>query len=79
MRTVTGLFDDFDDARAAVADLETAGISSDDISIVASNTGDRYSTDSSDAAEGAGAGAGCKFRCNPPPDSEMISPPNSEK
>ncbi|MCG5477823.1 general stress protein [Sinorhizobium alkalisoli] len=58
MRTVTGLFDDFDDARAAVADLETAGISSDDISIVASNTGDRYSTDSSDAAEGAGAGAG---------------------
>ncbi|MDX0196885.1 hypothetical protein GOC06_26085 [Sinorhizobium meliloti] len=22
---------------------------------------------------------GCKFRGNPPPDSEMISPPNSEK
>ncbi|WP_085033100.1 general stress protein [Ensifer aridi] len=58
MRTVTGLFDDYDDARAAVTDLEAAGVPSDDISIVANNTGDRYSTESSDAAEGAGTGAG---------------------
>ncbi|MDX0649781.1 hypothetical protein GOD34_03240 [Sinorhizobium medicae] len=58
MRTVTGLFDDYEDARDAVSDLETAGVPSDDISIVANNTGDRYSTEGSNAAEGAGAGAG---------------------
>ncbi|MDX0466370.1 general stress protein [Sinorhizobium medicae] len=58
MRTVTGLFDDYEDARDAVSDLETAGVPSDDISIVANNTGDKYSTEGSNAAEGAGAGAG---------------------
>lgn len=58
MRTVTGLFDDYDDARDAVRELAEAGVPSDDISIVANNTGDRYSTDSSDAAEGAATGAG---------------------
>lgn len=58
MRTVTGLFDDYDDAREAVSDLEAAGVPSDDISIVANNIGDRYSTDGSNAAEGAGTGAG---------------------
>ncbi|PND20694.1 hypothetical protein CN934_16805 [Ensifer sp. MMN_5] len=58
MRTVTGLFDDYADAREAVSDLETAGVPSDNISIVANNTGDRYSSDGSNAAEGAGAGAG---------------------
>ncbi len=29
MRTVTGLFDDYDDAREAVSDLEAAGVPSD--------------------------------------------------
>ncbi len=58
MRTVTGLFDDYGDAREAVSDLEAAGVPSDDISIVANNIGDRYSTDGSNAAEGAGTGAG---------------------
>ncbi|MBP2236977.1 hypothetical protein J2Z31_003491 [Sinorhizobium kostiense] len=58
MRTVTGLFDDYEAARDAVSDLEAAGVPSDDISIVANNTGDRYSTESSNAAEGAGTGAG---------------------
>lgn len=58
MRTITGLFDDYDAARAAVNDLEAAGVLSDDISIVANNSGDRYSSDHSDAAEGAGTGAG---------------------
>ncbi|WP_042778608.1 general stress protein, partial [Sinorhizobium fredii] len=58
MRTVTGLFDDYDDARDAVRELGEAGVPSDDISIVANNTGDRYSTDGSDAAEGAATGAG---------------------
>ncbi|WP_018236793.1 general stress protein [Ensifer sp. BR816] len=58
MRTVTGLFDDYADARNAVTDLEAAGVPSDDISIVANNIADRDATDSSDAAEGAGTGAG---------------------
>jgi hypothetical protein len=57
MRTVTGLFDDYDDARSAVSQLERAGIPHDDISIV-SNTGDgRYDGDS-DAVDGAATGAG---------------------
>lgn len=57
MRTVTGLFDDYDDASAAVSELETAGVPSSDISIVASNADRRHGEDSN-AAEGAGAGAG---------------------
>jgi hypothetical protein len=57
MRTATGLFDTYSDAEAAVANLERAGINSDDISIV-SNKGDGRYKDQSNAAEGAGAGAG---------------------
>jgi hypothetical protein len=57
MRTVTGLFDTYSDAEAAVANLEAAGISSNDISIVSNNGDGRYKDDS-DAAEGAGTGAG---------------------
>lgn len=56
MRTVTGLFDDYADASAAVSDLEAAGVRSSDISIV-SNNADRRHGDSN-AAEGAGTGAG---------------------
>ncbi|NTF98247.1 general stress protein [Rhizobium rhizogenes] len=56
MRTVTGLFDDYADASAAVGELETAGVRSNDISIV-SNNADRQHGDSN-AAEGAGTGAG---------------------
>jgi len=56
MRTVTGLFDDYADASAAVSELETAGMRSNDISIV-SNNADRRHGDSN-AAEGAGTGAG---------------------
>ncbi|GGG07705.1 hypothetical protein GCM10010924_40680 [Rhizobium wenxiniae] len=56
MRTVTGLFDDYADASAAVGELETAGVRSKDISIV-SNNADRRHGDSN-AAEGAGTGAG---------------------
>ncbi|ACP26783.1 hypothetical protein NGR_c30460 [Sinorhizobium fredii NGR234] len=58
MRTVAGLFDDYHDARQAVNDLETAGIPTQDISIVANNAGDRHADESSGAAEGAGVGAG---------------------
>ena len=57
MKTVSGLFDDYSDARAAVSALEDRGVPSDDISIVSNNVGDRYSEDSN-AAEGAGTGAG---------------------
>jgi hypothetical protein len=71
--TVSRLYDEYTDAQQAVTDLERAGISRDDISIVASNAdnwySDREGRDSSgrvdrdrdgtdDRAEGAGAGAG---------------------
>lgn len=57
MKTVTGLFDTYGDAEAAVANLEAAGISSNDISIVSNNGDGRYKDDNN-AAEGAGTGAG---------------------
>lgn len=46
MRTVTGLFDDYDDASAAVSELERAGVPSSDISVVASNADRRHGEDS---------------------------------
>jgi hypothetical protein len=58
MQTVSGLFDDYDDAQDAVGELEASGVSSSDISIVANNSDDWYGTDGSEAAEGAGTGAG---------------------
>ncbi len=59
MRTITGLYDRYDDARAAVKALEDAGISSDDISIVTNNAhGVDIEGQGSHAAEGAGTGAG---------------------
>ena len=57
MKTVTGLFDDYTDASAAVSALESAGVPSKDISIVSNNADSRHG-DKSDAAEGAGTGAG---------------------
>ncbi|HEX8418305.1 MAG TPA: general stress protein, partial [Methylobacterium sp.] len=42
MRTVTGLFDDYEQAAKAVDRLEALGIPHADISIVASNEGDRH-------------------------------------
>ncbi|MGO6667760.1 general stress protein [Rhizobium ruizarguesonis] len=59
MRTVTGLFDDYSDARSAVSKLEAAGIPSNDISIVSNKAGriDRDSDVGEDAATGAGIGA----------------------
>ncbi len=56
--TVTGLFDRYDDARETVSALETAGIPSRDISIVANNGDDYHKTNAAeDAGEGAGIGA----------------------
>jgi hypothetical protein len=59
-RTVTALFDSYDDAAQAVRSLEDAGIPYRDISIVSNDAGNRNiislgTTD--DATEGAGAGA----------------------
>ncbi len=58
MKTVTGLFDNYDDASNAVGELEAAGIPHSDISIVANNSNDWYAEDSSKAAEDAAGGAG---------------------
>ena len=65
MQTVTGLFDDYTDAQAAVRELETMGVPHSDISIVASNAkGDhdhlgaaRANEAGEDAGKGAGIGA----------------------
>ena len=63
-QTVTALYDTYDDAVAAANALEAAGVSADDISIVASNADNQYADDrynrdrTSNAAEDAGKGAG---------------------
>lgn len=53
MKTVNGLFDDYTTAKDVVSDLESAGISSNDISIVA-----HHAENDGNAGEGAGVGAG---------------------
>lgn len=58
MKTVTGLFDDYTDASAAVSALEARGIPSSDISIVSNNAGDYHKKGDSNTADGAGTGAG---------------------
>ncbi|MGF6174390.1 general stress protein [Ensifer sp. 4252] len=59
MKTVTGLFDTYDEASEAVRELKAAGIADDDISMVASNAEGRYKVDDTEgAAGGAGTGAG---------------------
>lgn len=57
-KTVTGLFDTYSDASSAVEQLNAAGISDNDISIVSNNSDGRYKDDDNDVAEDAGAGAG---------------------
>ena len=58
MVSVTGLFDHYSDAQAAVEELHRAGIAHDDISVVASNADGSYDARSSDTADAAGTGAG---------------------
>lgn len=59
MRTITGLYDSYDDARAAVTALEDAGVPSDDISIVTNKeNGVDVEGQGNRAGEGAGTGAG---------------------
>jgi hypothetical protein len=55
MKTVTGLFDTYEEAKDAVARLENAGFPSDDISIVYHHRDD---DGESNAGSGAGVGAG---------------------
>lgn len=64
-RTITALFDRYEDASNAVSKLEQAGIPHGDISLVANNEGDRYAAhanrtdaDRTDTAESASTGAG---------------------
>jgi hypothetical protein len=57
MKTVTGLFDDYSDASAAVSALEARGVPSSDISIVSNNADERHNKETN-AAEGTGTGAG---------------------
>lgn len=61
MRTVSRLFDDYAQARQAVADLKAAGIPEGEISIVSNNVDNHHDSDGDgvdDRAEGAGTGAG---------------------
>ncbi|MDQ0395996.1 general stress protein [Labrys monachus] len=55
--TITGLFDRYDEAMAAVKRLEAAGIASADISLVANRGEDGASTTEEEAGKGAGIGA----------------------
>lgn len=59
MKTVTGLYDSYNDAGSAVEALEDAGIASNEISII-TNKGDGVDIEDqgTDGAEGAGTGAG---------------------
>jgi uncharacterized protein (TIGR02271 family) len=66
-KTITAFFDNYEDASEAVRRLEAAGVSHGNISLVASNEGDRYSSHASrtfdgtnhhdDVSDGAGTGA----------------------
>ena len=64
MAVITHLYDNYDQARGAMSDLVAAGVSESDISIVANNADNRFTTtsgaavDTRDAAEGAGTGTG---------------------
>ena len=67
-KTITAFFDSYEDASEAVRRLEAAGVSHGNISLIASNEGDRYSSHASrtfdgtnhhtdDVSDGAGTGA----------------------
>ncbi len=58
MKTVTGLFDNYDDANDAVGELVATGVPRDDVSIVANNATGWQKGDETEAGEDAAAGAG---------------------
>jgi hypothetical protein len=69
-RTIVALFDDYREAEGAIRELESVGVPSTDINLIANNTGNRYGdypqygidrparTDHTDTGSAAGAGAG---------------------
>ncbi|PBB22162.1 MULTISPECIES: hypothetical protein [unclassified Mesorhizobium] len=58
MQTITGLFDNYDDANDAMGELVATGVPRDEISIVANNATGWYKADETEAGEDAAAGAG---------------------
>ncbi|QKC85374.1 hypothetical protein [Mesorhizobium sp. NZP2077] len=58
MKTITGLFDTYDDANDAVGELEATGVPRSDISIVANNSTGWHKGETSEAGEDAATGAG---------------------
>ncbi|TPJ52422.1 general stress protein [Mesorhizobium sp. B2-6-4] len=58
MKTITGLFDNYDDANDAVGELEATGVPRSDISIVANNSTGWHKAEASEAGEDAATGAG---------------------
>jgi hypothetical protein len=70
IRTIVALFDDYREAEGAVRELESMGVPSTDMNVIANNAGNRYGnypqygidrptrTDHTDTASGAGTGAG---------------------
>jgi hypothetical protein len=70
IHTIVALFDDYREAEGAIRELESMGVPSTDMNLVANNAGDRYGnypqygldrptrTDRTDTASGAGTGAG---------------------
>ena len=70
IRTIVALFDDYREAEGAIRELESAGIPSTDINLIANNAANRYGdypqygidrparADRTDTASGAGTGAG---------------------
>jgi hypothetical protein len=58
MRTITTLYDNYDDAVKTVQDLEAEGIAHDAISLIANNAENRYQATHDANAAGTGAEAG---------------------
>jgi hypothetical protein len=69
-RTIVALFDDYREAEGAIRELESMGVPSTDVNLIANNAGNRYGdypqygidrparADHTDTASGAGTGAG---------------------
>jgi hypothetical protein len=66
-RTVTGLYDSYEDAVLAIRNLEDAGVPDSDLGLVVNNAGNRYALSDADArvddksAAGAGTSIGTIF------------------
>jgi hypothetical protein len=70
IRTIVALFDDYREAEGSIRELESMGVPSTDVNLIANNAGNRYGeypqygidrsarTDHTDTASGAGTGAG---------------------